>query len=99
MHDGEFRQDPLRRQNACRSVLYLSLLAQSKIRGIFTFENRLFSSVFTEAHISLLEMLSTQETISIENASLHTKLLLLNQSQLTEKDHFVCNKTFFTSWA
>ena len=82
--NGEFRQDPFIKKHGCRSILYLPLIAHSKIRGIFAFENRLVSSAFTQTHISFLEMLATQATISIENASLYTQLLQLNQTLKAE---------------
>jgi len=78
--EGEFRQDPFVKKHRCRSILCLPLLAHSKIRGVFFFENRLVSGAFNSERIALLEILATQATISIENANLYSRLRHLNNS-------------------
>src|SRR6202795_2185577 len=57
-----------------RSVLCLPLVKQAKLIGVLYLENNLASHVFTPARISVLELLASQATISLENARLYNDL-------------------------
>jgi PAS domain S-box-containing protein len=63
----------VRRTNA-RSVLCLPLLKQAELVGVLYLENNLASHVFTQARISVLELLASQAAISLENARLYAEL-------------------------
>jgi PAS domain S-box-containing protein len=57
-----------------RSVLCLPLVKQTKLIGVLYLENNLASHVFTPARISVLELLTSQAAISLENARLYNDL-------------------------
>jgi PAS domain S-box-containing protein len=61
-------------QKHARSVLCLPLVKQAKLIGVLYLENTLASHVFTPARISVLELLASQATISLENARLYNDL-------------------------
>jgi len=61
-------------QKHARSVLCLPLVKQAKLIGVLYLENNLASHVFTPARISVLELLASQATISLENARLYNDL-------------------------
>ncbi|MBV8664003.1 MAG: PAS domain S-box protein, partial [Hyphomicrobiales bacterium] len=58
-----------------RSVLCLPLVKQAKLIGALYLENNLASHAFTPARISVLELLASQASISLENARLYAELL------------------------
>ncbi len=53
-----------------KSVCCLPMLYQQQVVGIVYLENNLTTDAFTDRHISLLRLLSTQMAISIQNANL-----------------------------
>jgi PAS domain S-box-containing protein len=61
-------------QKHVRSVLCLPLVKQTKLIGVLYLENNLASHVFTPARISVLEVLTSQAAISLENARLYNDL-------------------------
>jgi PAS domain S-box-containing protein len=61
-------------QKLARSVLCVPLMKQAKLIGVLYLENNLASHVFTPARISVLELLSSQAAISLENARLYSDL-------------------------
>jgi PAS domain S-box-containing protein len=61
-------------QRHARSVLCLPLVKQSKLIGALYLENNLASHVFTPTRISVLEVLTSQAAISLENARLYSDL-------------------------
>src|SRR6267154_1214778 len=61
-------------QKRARSVLCLPLVKQSKLIGVLYLENKLASHVFTPSRISVLELLASQDAISLENARLYYDL-------------------------
>ncbi|HEY9826659.1 MAG TPA: AAA family ATPase [Stenomitos sp.] len=71
---GNFINDPYIRHYQARSVLCLPLLNQSKLVGVLYLENRLVTGAFTAERSQLLNLLSTQAAIAIENAKLYSKL-------------------------
>jgi PAS domain S-box-containing protein len=72
--EGRFTGDPYIVAQRPQSVLCLPLLNQGKLSGLLYLENRLTSGVFTPARIELLQLLSVQAAISLENARLYTGL-------------------------
>ncbi|MDP2097317.1 MAG: AAA family ATPase [Methylobacter sp.] len=56
------------------SVLCLPLMQKTRINGVLYLENKFTVNAFTAEHVSILEMLSGQMVISIENALLYRNL-------------------------
>jgi PAS domain S-box-containing protein len=69
-----FSADQYVSQKHARSVLCLPLVRQAKLIGALYLENNLASHVFTSARISVLEVLTSQAAISLENARLYNDL-------------------------
>jgi len=68
--EGEFKDNPEVQAMGLRSVLCLPLIKQSELIGILYLENRLSDSVFTPERARMIELLSSQAAISLENARL-----------------------------
>lgn len=83
---GEFTQDPYILATQPRSLLCTPLLNQGKLAGIVYLENNLTTEAFTADRLEVLNVLSAQAAISIENARLYTNLATLNQN-LTSLNH------------
>ncbi|MEL6536255.1 MAG: SpoIIE family protein phosphatase, partial [Bacteroidota bacterium] len=66
--------DPYFQTHATRSVLCLPINAQGRMLGIVYLSNSLTSGIFTEQRLDLLEMLSGQIGISVENALMYEDL-------------------------
>lgn len=71
---NRFAADPYVVQHRPRSLLCLPMLRQGNLTGLLYLENRLTTDVFATEQIELLEMLSTQAAISLENARLYEEL-------------------------
>jgi PAS domain S-box-containing protein len=69
-----FSADDYFRQNRARSVLCLPLVKQAELIGALYLENNLAPRVFTPARLSVLNLLSSQAAISLDNARLYTAL-------------------------
>ncbi len=74
VNEGQFSSDPFIQKNKIFSVLCLPISAVGKINGLLYLENRLIKGVFNKNRIELLQMLSGQIGISIENAILYGNL-------------------------
>jgi signal transduction histidine kinase/tetratricopeptide (TPR) repeat protein len=72
--DLRFNSDPHIRESEVKSVLCIPLQKQGELAGIFYLENMLAIDAFTPAHTELLQILSTQIAISLENADLYNEL-------------------------
>lgn len=84
--DSRFQQDPYIQKYHPRSVLCMPIIRQNAIKGLLYLENNLVAGAFTYDRIRLLEVLSAQIGISMENATLYRNLLeaLDQQKQLAE---------------
>ncbi|MEH1958493.1 MAG: AAA family ATPase [Nostoc sp.] len=69
-----FSKDEYIIQKQPKSVLCLPIARQSKLLGILYLENNLISSAFTQDKLSVLEILTVQIAISLENARLYQGL-------------------------
>ncbi|MEH1988272.1 AAA family ATPase [Nostoc sp.] len=69
-----FSKDEYVIQNQPKSVLCLPIARQSKLLGILYLENNLISSAFTQEKLYVLEILTVQIAISLENARLYQGL-------------------------
>jgi predicted ATPase/signal transduction histidine kinase/tRNA A-37 threonylcarbamoyl transferase component Bud32 len=72
--DSLFWQDHYIITKQPKSILAHPLLNQGKLTGIFYLENNLTTGAFTPERLQLINMLSAQLAISIENASLYNNL-------------------------
>jgi len=61
-------------KNQPRSLLCLPLIRQSSLVGLLYLENGLADDTFNDAHVGILEVLSAQAAISIENATLYEEM-------------------------
>jgi len=72
--EGNFINEPYIQHNQTKSLLCLPLLNQSKLVGVLYLENQLATGAFTPERAQVLNLLSTQAAIAIENAKLYSKL-------------------------
>jgi PAS domain S-box-containing protein len=80
--EGNFIHEPYIQHNQIQSILCLPLLNQGKLVGVLYLENKLAAGVFTPERVSfgdatrtrVLNLLSSQAAIAIENARLYSKL-------------------------
>ncbi|MBD2520306.1 AAA family ATPase [Nostoc sp. FACHB-973] len=82
-HEGNFIHDPYIQRNQTQSMLCLPLLNQSKLVGVLYLENQLAAGAFTPDRSQVLNLLSTQAAIAIENAKLYSKLRA-SESQMAQ---------------
>jgi signal transduction histidine kinase len=76
-----FSADAYIRERRPRSILCLPLIKQATFIGVLYLENHLASHVFTPDRLSVLELLSSQAAISLENARLYADLLEENRDR------------------
>ena len=87
--ESQFNGEAYVAVNRPKSVLCIPLQKQSELIGILYLENNLAVDAFTAGHAELLEMLSTQIAISLENAGLVTELeekIALRTQALSQKN-------------
>ncbi len=81
--EGAFINEPYIQQNQPQSIFCLPLLNQAKLVGVLYLENRLAARVFTPERSQVLQLLSTQAAIAIENANLYSELQA-KESKITQ---------------
>ncbi|XXX82543.1 AAA family ATPase [Sorangium sp. So ce134] len=69
-----FQSDPYIARAAPRSVLCMPIVKQKTLVGVLYLENRIIASAFTPKRCAVLDLLSAQAAISIENARLYDTL-------------------------
>jgi class 3 adenylate cyclase len=79
-HEGMFTQDSYISRNQTKSILCAPLINQGKLSGILYLENNLTTGAFTPNRLEVLNVLSAQAAISIENARLYTRQVDLTDS-------------------
>lgn len=72
--DLKYGSDPHIAGEGVRSLLCLPIIHQGRLRAMLYLENRLLASVFTAERASMLNLLSAQAAISMENAALYMQL-------------------------
>ncbi len=72
--DKRFASDPYIQKNLPKSVLCFPVLHQGKLGAIIYLENNLIVSAFSPDRIEILNLISSQAAISIENALLYESL-------------------------
>ncbi|MBV8353571.1 MAG: PAS domain S-box protein, partial [Verrucomicrobia bacterium] len=80
-----FSGDPYLEQRRPRSVLCLPLVKQAKLLGALYLENNLTPRVFTPHRLTVLELLTSQAAVSLDNARIYTELARLN-ADLTQEN-------------
>ncbi|HEY9600216.1 MAG TPA: AAA family ATPase [Allocoleopsis sp.] len=74
VNEGQFTSDPYIVATKAKSILCTPLLNQGKLSGILYLENNLTGGAFTSDRLEILNLLSSQAAISIENATLYNNL-------------------------
>ncbi len=69
---GQFVNDPYIRENKTKSLLCIPLFSKKKLIGIIYLENNLATGTFTSERTEVLQLLSSQAAISVENAMLYS---------------------------
>jgi PAS domain S-box-containing protein len=72
--DSVYSKDEYVRQKRSKSVLCLPILKQTQLVGALYLENNLTPCAFTPDRVTVLELLSSQAAISLENAGLYSDL-------------------------
>jgi Nif-specific regulatory protein len=86
-NDGRFANDRYVSQNKPRSILCVPILRQSQLIGILYLENNLIAAAFTPERIEVVQILSSQAAISLENARLYEEMKQeIVQRQRAEKE-------------
>ncbi len=83
-NEAKYQSDPYLAQGHVRSILCLPIVKQKKLVGVLYLENNLVASAFTPKHSTVLELLSGQAAISIENARLYDTLEQLVDARTKE---------------
>nr|MDZ8003334.1 PAS domain S-box protein [Nostoc sp. DedSLP05]MDZ8100848.1 PAS domain S-box protein [Nostoc sp. DedSLP01] len=81
--EGNFIHEHYIQQYQTKSIFCLPLLNQAKLVGVLYLENQLAVGAFTPERSQILNLLSTQAAIAIENARLYAKLRA-NESKITQ---------------
>lgn len=79
-----FANDPYVIQREPKSVLCTPILHQGRLTGILYLENNLITGAFTRDRLEVLQLLSAQAAISIENARLYKDLENYNRTLETK---------------
>jgi signal transduction histidine kinase/serine/threonine protein kinase len=74
MHQGNFTNQRYIQKFKVKSVLCAPLLNQGKLSGIVYLENNLTTGAFTSERLEVLQLLSGQAAIAIDNARLYNHL-------------------------
>ncbi|MGF2040371.1 MAG: trifunctional serine/threonine-protein kinase/ATP-binding protein/sensor histidine kinase [Nostoc sp. CmiVER01] len=78
-HTERFLNDYYIVANQPKSILCLPFSHQGKLTGVLYLENNLTTGVFTAERLEVLNLLTSQVSISIENARLYTNLHIYSQ--------------------
>jgi signal transduction histidine kinase len=83
-HEGLFRQDASLQARQVKSLLCTPIRHQAKQVGLLYLENNAIANAFTAERLELLQLLSTQFAISLENAQLYENLEAKVRSRTNE---------------
>ncbi|MGB0385687.1 MAG: AAA family ATPase [Ardenticatenaceae bacterium] len=72
--EEQFASDPYIAANRPKSILCMPLLNQGRVTAILYLENNLTTGAFTAERLEVLNLLSSQAAISLENARLYNTL-------------------------
>ncbi len=82
--DERFAHDSHVMNKRPRSILCIPLIHQGVLSGLLYLENNLANGAFTTDHLRVLEMLSSQMAIAVENARIHGRLDQLVQTRTAQ---------------
>jgi diguanylate cyclase (GGDEF)-like protein len=82
--NGFFAEDPYFNPASVKSVLCIPLLRSETVRGMLYLENSLVEGAFSPEHLKVIELLSSQIAISIENAEFYRGLEQLVEQRTRE---------------
>jgi predicted ATPase/signal transduction histidine kinase/DNA-binding response OmpR family regulator/tRNA A-37 threonylcarbamoyl transferase component Bud32 len=74
LSEGNFVHDAYIKGQKVKSLLCMPLVNQGNLVGLIYLENNLTKGVFTQNRLRLLELLSSQMAIALENALLYTQM-------------------------
>lgn len=74
MADGPFVNDPYTIHLHPRSVLCVPIIVRERFEAAVYMENNLTDAVFTDDRVELIQLLSAQAAVAIENARLYTQV-------------------------
>lgn len=77
--DGRFAADPHIAAGRAKSILCLPLLYQERLTGLLYLEHKKASRAFDKARVEVLELVSSQAAIAIENARLVADVRAANE--------------------
>ncbi len=77
---GQYTQDPYILMAQPKSVLCMPLITQGNVIGLLYLENNLTTGAFTSNRLEILNILSSQAAISIENARFYAHQIELTQA-------------------
>ena len=86
--EGMFTHDPYIGKQRSRSILCLPIINKRLMTGILYLENELVSHSFTVSRVALLEALSAQIAISLENARLYEEAIRIKESLQESEQKF-----------
>ena len=78
LNDPKYGTDAYIQNSKPRSIICTPLMTQGKVVGVLYLENKLSTGAFTKDRLRILNLLSSQAAISIENARLYTNMSELN---------------------
>ncbi|MBD1909147.1 MULTISPECIES: hybrid sensor histidine kinase/response regulator [unclassified Leptolyngbya] len=78
VHEGIFVTDHYILECQPKSILCTPIVHQGKLIGILYLENNLATDAFTTERVEILQLLSSQAAISLENARLYQDLAIAN---------------------
>ncbi|MBD2570487.1 trifunctional serine/threonine-protein kinase/ATP-binding protein/sensor histidine kinase [Anabaena lutea] len=90
--EEDFIADPYIIKSQPKSILCSPIISHGKIAGIIYLENNLITGAFTPERLKILQLLSSQAAISLENAQLYSKLeenVAYRTQELNEKNLFL----------
>ncbi|MBN2532412.1 MAG: AAA family ATPase [Spirochaetales bacterium] len=73
-HEGDYQHNAYIMANKIKSVVCIPIIYRKDIKGIVYLENNLLENVFTKDRIEVIKILSSQVSISIDNARLYENL-------------------------
>lgn len=76
----QFSNDPYLQKNQPKSILCAPLMIKGELYGIIYMENNLTPGAFTPARLEMLNLLSSQAAISIENSRYYAEMAALNKA-------------------
>lgn len=87
-HDKKYARDPYIQRANPKSILCVPLIKQNICTGVIYLENNLVQGAFTKERIELINILSSQMAISLENALLYENMedkIQLRTKQLNQE--------------